>query len=64
VSAIAKQLNKPIVLPNIPGFAISLMLGEMAQLVLESQKVQSDQWHDLGFKFLFPSLAQALKDLL
>ena len=41
-----------------------LMLGEMAQLVLESQKVQSDQWHDLGFKFHFPSLAQALKDLL
>jgi NAD dependent epimerase/dehydratase family enzyme len=40
------------------------MLGEMAQLVLESQKVQSDQWHDLGFEFHFPSLAQALKDLL
>lgn len=64
VSAIAKQLNRPIVLPNIPAFAISLMLGEMAQLVLESQKVQSDQWHDLGFEFHFPSLAQALKDLL
>ena len=64
VSTIAKQLNKPIVLPNIPGFAISLILGEMAQLVLESQKVRSDQWHDLGFEFHFPSLTQALKDLL
>ena len=64
VAAIAKQLNKPILLPNVPGFAISLILGEMAQLVLESQKVQADQWFTLGFEFYFPSLPQALKDLL
>lgn len=64
VAAIAQQLNKPVLLPNVPGFVISLILGEMAQLVLESQKVQSDQWLALGFEFHFPTLPEALRDLL
>ena len=58
VAAIAKQLNKPILLPNVPGFAISLILGEMAQLVLESQKVQADESDKRNYILAFLQLWQ------
>ena len=64
VKAIANQLNKPLLLPNVPAFVMVLVLGKMAQLVLESQKVSPDQWHALGFEFQFSELRAALKDLL
>lgn len=32
--AVAKSLNKPLILPNVPPFAMKLILGEMAQMVL------------------------------
>ena len=32
--AIAKALDKPLFLPNVPAFALNLILGEMAGMVL------------------------------
>lgn len=61
--AIAAQLNRPLVLPPVPGFALRLLLGERAQAVLASQRVRPDGLTSLGFTFDFPSLAPALAAL-
>lgn len=62
--AIAKQLDKPLVLPNIPKFTMKIMLGEMHQLLFESQNVSSKKIEDSGFKFQFNTIEDALSDLL
>ncbi|MCF8368625.1 MAG: TIGR01777 family oxidoreductase [Bacteroidales bacterium] len=60
----AKMLNKPLWLPNIPGFVLRLAMGEMAGMVLEGSRVSADKIQQTGFKFSFPDLEEALTDLL
>src|SRR5690606_25454449 len=61
--AIAKQLKKPLWLPNAPGFVLKLILGEMSTLLLGSKKVSSDKIQQKDFHFKYPDLKSALKDL-
>ncbi|MEM7108702.1 MAG: TIGR01777 family oxidoreductase [Bacteroidota bacterium] len=60
----AKVLGKPFFLPNVPGFVLKIMLGEMASMVLGGSRVSSQKIEAAGFKFSFPELNPALKDLL
>lgn len=61
---IAKQLDKPLWLPNIPEFVLKAVLGEMAVLVLEGQLVSSKKLQEVGYKFKFYNIESALQDLL
>ncbi|MEM9297912.1 MAG: TIGR01777 family oxidoreductase [Bacteroidota bacterium] len=60
----AKVLGKPFFLPNVPGFILKLMLGEMASMVLGGSRVSSEKIEATGFEFAFPELNPALEDLL
>lgn len=62
--AIAKTLKKPLFLPNIPKFAMKLILGEMHQILFSSQHVSCRKLLDLKFQFRYASLDKALSDLL
>lgn len=62
--AIAKTLHKPLWFPAVPGFALKLFLGEMADLVLLGNHVTSDKIRKAGFSFTFDTLEKALADLL
>lgn len=62
--AIAEVLGKPLWLPNVPGFVLKLMLGDMADLVLKGSKVSAEKIQNKGFKFLYPDLPGALEQLL
>ena len=62
--AIAKQLNKPLFLPNIPKFVMKLLLGEMHKILFSSQNVSSRKILDKGFQFKYAALDKALQDLL
>lgn len=62
--AIAKTLHKPLWLPAVPGFALKLFLGELADLVLLGNNVASNRIRQAGFTFRFDTLAKALTDLL
>ena len=61
---IAKILQRPLILPNIPEFALRLMLGEMRAIALESQRVCASKIQDAGFKFNYLELEPALEDLI
>lgn len=61
---VAQKLKKPLLLPGIPKFAMQLVLGEMHQLLYESQRVSSDKLIDRGFEFQYPQLSQALDELI
>ena len=62
--AIAKHLNKPLFLPNVPKFFLQLILGEMHEMVCDSQKVSSLKIESTGFVFKFKNLESTLNDLL
>jgi uncharacterized protein (TIGR01777 family) len=62
--AIAKQLKKPLFLPNIPAFVMNFVLGEMHQLLFASQKVCSKKVVAKGFDFKYNKIDDALKNLL
>jgi len=63
-AVLAKTLHRPALFPA-PAFALRLMLGEMADaLLLSSQRVVPEQLQKLGYRFLQPDLAAALKSAL
>jgi uncharacterized protein (TIGR01777 family) len=62
--AAACVLNRPLILPNIPKFAMKLVLGDMHMLLFESQRVCSKKIETKGFNFKFANLKPALEDLL
>jgi len=61
--AVARQLHRPLWLPNIPAFALKLLLGEMSTIVLGSSKVSAQKIESAGFKFKYPIIADALADI-
>lgn len=61
---IAKVLHKPLWLPAVPAFALKLVLGEMADMVLQGNAVSSAKIQRAGFTFNFPVLEEALRDLM
>lgn len=60
---IAKLLKKPHWLPA-PSFAIRLLLGEMADLILKGQQVIPQRALEAGFNFHYPKLEDALGEVL
>jgi len=64
IRAIAKQLNRPIWLPKIPGFILNLFLGEMASMVLGGNRVSSKKIESEGYNFEYNYIEDALIALL
>jgi uncharacterized protein (TIGR01777 family) len=60
---LGRVMNRPSLLPA-PAFALRLVLGEIATLVLDGQRAVPKKLLDLGFKFRFAELFYALRDLV
>jgi uncharacterized protein (TIGR01777 family) len=61
--ALGKVLHRPAVLP-VPGFALKLALGEVADVLLSGQHVVPRRALEAGYQFRFPALEPALRDVL
>ncbi|HPW97523.1 MAG TPA: TIGR01777 family oxidoreductase [Flavobacterium sp.] len=62
--SIAKYLNKPLFLPNIPQFLMKIVLGQMSILLFTSKNLSSEKIRKKGFSFIYPNFNAALKELL
>lgn len=62
--AISDVLQKPMFLPKVPGFVLTLMLGEMAEMLLGGTRISPEKIQRTGFEFTYPKLIPALNDLL
>ncbi len=58
-----KVLHRPALFP-VPPFALKLAFGEMGQHMLDSARVIPDAALRAGFRFQYPELGPALRDLL
>lgn len=63
VGKIADSLNKPILLPTVPKFALKLVLGEMAKVVLGSLKVRPARLVKAKFAFNYTDIKEAVRQL-
>jgi uncharacterized protein (TIGR01777 family) len=61
--ALGRALHRPALLP-VPGAALRLLYGEMAQIVTTGQRVLPAKALVLGYEFRHPELRQALESVL
>jgi uncharacterized protein (TIGR01777 family) len=62
--AIGEALDKPVLPLPAPAFGLRLAMGEMASVILNSTRVRADKIQQAGFRFQFPELVPALRDVL
>ena len=60
---LAAVLHRPAIFP-VPEFALNLLFGEMAEVILGSQRVLPKAAQSAGFQFQYPELRPALVRLL
>jgi uncharacterized protein (TIGR01777 family) len=61
--ALGRALHRPALLP-IPGAALQLLYGEMAEIVTTGQRAVPRRPLELGYAFRHPDLDEALRDAL
>jgi uncharacterized protein (TIGR01777 family) len=61
--ALGRALHRPAIAP-VPGFAVKLLYGDMAKLVIEGQYARPRRTLDLGYEFRHPDLEEALHSAL
>jgi uncharacterized protein len=61
--ALGRVLGRPAVLP-VPGTAVRLLYGEMAEIVTTGQRAIPAKLSDLGYTFRHPRIEAALADVL
>jgi uncharacterized protein (TIGR01777 family) len=61
--ALGHVLGRPAVLP-VPGLAVKLLYGEMAEIVTTGQRAVPARLASLGYEFRYPELEAALRNVL
>ncbi len=61
--ALGHALSRPAVVP-MPAFSLKFMFGEMADVMLASQRVLPKAAEAAGYTFRFPELDAALANIL
>lgn len=61
--ALAHALRRPAIFP-VPAFALKLMYGEMAEMILGGQRAIPDAAQRAGFEFQYPDLPAALMQIV
>ncbi|MBB3141602.1 TIGR01777 family oxidoreductase [Halomonas organivorans] len=60
---LARHLHRPALLP-VPGRALEIAFGEMSRLLLTGADMRPARLEEAGFVFRFPTLEEALTDIL
>ena len=61
--ALGRALHRPALAP-VPGLAVRLLYGEMAEIVTKGQRVVPRRAQELGYAFAHPDLDEALRSAL
>jgi uncharacterized protein len=61
--ALGRVLKRPAFLP-VPSVALKVLYGEMAQIVVTGQRAVPARLEELGYRFRYPELEPALRDVL
>lgn len=56
---LAKKLNKPILPIGVPEFVLNIVLGEMAEILINGVKIDASKIQQTGFTFRYPTIDAA-----
>lgn len=62
--ALAKVLHRPLIFPNVPKWSLKLLLGEMHNIIVGSNRMSSKKIEAAGFEFEYSEIHSALQALL
>jgi len=57
-------MKRPVMFPPVPSFILRAALGEMSGMILKGSRVSSVKLEKTGFRFLFRSLEDALRNII
>ncbi|MBX3009287.1 MAG: TIGR01777 family oxidoreductase [Melioribacteraceae bacterium] len=60
---LGKMMKRPSYF-NVPEFVLKLVIGEAAEVILTGANVSPKRTIELGYKFIYPNLKSALKEIL
>lgn len=60
---LAKSIDRPFIGINVPSFALKLMFGDLAVILLEGSRISAKKIEKIGFSFRFKTLKKALNNL-
>ena len=63
VKALGRVLRRPALIP-VPGCVLKTLMGELGEVLLSSQRVLPVKLLDSGFRFEYPDIGPALKQLV
>lgn len=64
MKTMATIMEKPYLLPNVPSFALRMVLGEKASIILGGNRISSKKIEAEGFRFKFDQLEDALFNII
>lgn len=64
MGTVAAVAGSPVFLPRLPGAVMRILLGDMSSIILYGSRVSPDRIIRSGYRFLFPSLEEALYDII
>lgn len=59
---LGQVLKRPTIFP-VPKFVLKIILGELSELLLGSQRVIAKKFSDTGFEFKYPQIQEALQEV-
>lgn len=62
--ALANALHKPFFAPNVPGFVLKIIFGQMANVLLEGSRVSDEKLKSTDFSFKYPTLKTAFSQIV
>jgi uncharacterized protein (TIGR01777 family) len=60
---ICKAMHRPMFLPPVPVFILSIMVGKMAPMLLANQSISAEKILQSGFMFEFPDAKFAIEEI-
>ena len=63
IKELAKIFKRPLILPNIPKGILRLLLGEMSEILISSQRASSKKIESKGFDFKYQNICKALEGI-
>lgn len=61
---LAEVMGKHAILPSVPEFILKIVMGDFADTIVKGQRVTPKKLMDNGFEFQFPTLREALNDII
>lgn len=61
---LCRETHRPFWPISVPSFFLSVLFGEMADVVLQGSRISNEKLRGLGFNFMYTELSDAIRDLL